>query len=250
MSDASPRLPEHSAPPLPQQFEEIRVSESEPESTVKPAFEPTGASSGQSTAASRSSATRPTKEALRRRRIVASAIAGVIVLAVVALVIFLSTRGEPDPIVLDPIPGETITAPVPTPAVAPVERDTSTALLAALPNAVLQWSVAAQAGADEVRALGALEAHTLTYTDGSAQLTVLTAQWRTPEAAQAYVASLGLEGTPIREEDVLVGGQATGRMAVYSGEAADTVVWTNGNTSFFVTAPVGAGATFYDAFGL
>ena len=250
MSDASPRLPEHSAPPLPQQFEEIRVSESEPESTVKPAFEPTGASSGQSTAASRSSATHPTKEALRRRRIVVSAIAAVIVVAVVGLIIFLSTRGEPEPIVLDPIPGETITAPVPTPAVAPIERDTSTPFLAALPNAVLQWAVAAQAPADDLRALGALEAHTLTYTDGTAQLTVVTAQWRTPEAAAAYVASLGLEGVPVREEDVLVGGQPVGRMAAYTSETGDTVVWTNGNTSFFVTAPVGAGATFYDAFGL
>ena len=204
----------------------------------------------ESTAEPKPTAGRPTKEALRRRRLVASVIAGVIVVAVVALIIFLTTRGEPEPTVLDPIPGETITAPVPTPAVPPIERDTSTAFLAALPNAVLQWSVAAQAGADDLKALGALEAYTLTYTDGTTELPVVTAQWRTPEAAQAYVASLGLEGVPVRDEDVLVGGAPVGRVAIYSSETGDKVVWTNGSTSFFVNAPVGAGASFYDAFGL
>ena len=127
-------------------------------------------------------------------------------------------RPAAEPEALEPVPGETITGPTPTPAVTPVERDKSTALLAALPDAVLQWAVSAQTVDDPAAVAAAagvtgqpLEAYTLTYSDGSGDattdVTVAVTQWRTPEAAAAYVAALGLEGTVSREEPVVVAGQ-------------------------------------------
>lgn len=137
----------------------------------------------------------------RRRRLVAWIAAGVVAVAV-AVVLVVVQLNRPDDVAeaptLEPVPGETVTAPVPTPTVEPVERDTSTAFLAALPSAVLQWAVAGQAPAEDLAWLGALEAYTLTYTDGAQDLTLVAAQWRSPEAAAQHVASADLQGEPLR----------------------------------------------------
>lgn len=191
------------------------------------------------------------REQLRRRRLIATAGAAVIVVAVAVLTFVLLNREAPDPVVLEPIPGETFTAPVPTPALEPVGRDTSTAFLGSLPDTVLQWSLSAQqVPLEDLLAAGALEAASLTYTDGEQEVALVTAQWRSPEAAAAAIAALGIEGEPVRSEEVLVGGSAVGTMALYGHGAQDRVVWTNGATSFAVVAPPDAGENFYDAFGM
>lgn len=193
---------------------------------------------------------------LRSRRKLATIVAAVIAVAVVVLVVVLLTRPDPEPEASpEPVPTETVTAPVPTPAVPPVERDTSTAFLAALPSTVLQWSVADQVVAEDARAAGALEAYALTYTDGddaTGDVALATAQWRTPEAAAAHLASLGLTGEPVRSEEVLAGGAAVGAMTAYPDVdgTGERVAWTNGATTFVVTAPDGTATTFYDAFGM
>lgn len=197
---------------------------------------------------------------IRRRRIVVALVALVVVLGVVLTIVLLN-RPAAEPEALEPVPGETITGPTPTPAVAPVERDKSTALLAALPDAVLQWAVSAQTVDDPAAVAAAagvtgqpLEAYTLTYSDGSGDattdVTVAVTQWRTPEAAAAYVAALGLEGTVSREEPVVVAGQQAGTMRILSSETGERVAWNNGATAFVAITPVGAGGTFYDAFGM
>lgn len=189
--------------------------------------------------------------AVRRRRRRTLLWSGAVVLAVAAgTTAFLMNRPDPEPVVADPVPGETVTAPVPTPAVAPVERDTSTAFLAALPGEVLQWAVREQAPADDLRGAGALEAYTLTYTDGEQDLTLVTGQWRDPEAAAGAISALGLEGVPTRSEEVVAGGAPVGSMSAWANETGDRVAWTNGSSSFFVIAPPGAGESFYDAMGM
>lgn len=191
----------------------------------------------------------PSAAALRRRRILVL-LGAVVAVAAVVLAVMLLNRPDPEPIVLDPLPGETVIGPTPTPAVPPIERDTSTALLAALPDAVLGWAVSDQAVVQELLDLGALEAYTLTYTAEADEVTLVVASWRSPEAAQGYVDSLGLEGVPSREEDVLVAGEPVGRMQAFTAGDVDRVVWTNGATSFAVLAPTGQGTVFYDAFGM
>ncbi|TGO05735.1 hypothetical protein [Serinibacter arcticus] len=193
---------------------------------------------------------------LRTRRRIATIVAGGIAVAVVVLVVLLLVQPDPEPEATpEPVPGETVTAPVPTATVPPVERDTSTAFSAALPSTVLQWAVADQVVAEDVRAAGALEAYALTYTDGddaTGDVTLATAQWRSPEAAAAHLASLGLTGEPVRSEEVLAGGAAVGAMTAYPDVdgSGERVAWTNGATTFVVTAPDGTATTFYDAFGM
>ncbi|PWD51886.1 hypothetical protein C8046_15790 [Serinibacter arcticus] len=199
----------------------------------------------------------PSAETLRRRRLIATIAAAVIGVAVVILVLVLINRPDPEPTVLEPVPGETVTAPVPTASLAPIERDTSTAFLAALPSTVLQWAVVDQQVPQGILDEGALEAYTLVYADGPvdddpSSLVLSAAQWRSPEAAAGHLASLGLPGEPVASQEVLVAGAAVGTMTTYpdvDGSGA-SVAWSNGATTFVARAPGETATTFYDAFGM
>ncbi|GMA30327.1 hypothetical protein [Litorihabitans aurantiacus] len=195
----------------------------------------------------------PSEQSRARRRRRFQILGGVLGVAVVVLVVLLLTRpggGEPDP-TATPVPTETVTAPVPTPAAPPVERDTSTALLAALPGSVLAWSVTDQVPAEDLRGAGALEAYTLTYGDGEGSATLVVAQWRSAELAAEHLAQVPPAGETVRSEEVLVGGAPVGFVTVASdGAGEDRVAWSNGATTFELRAPQGAGASFYDAFGM
>lgn len=187
-----------------------------------------------------------------RGKVALAVLVGIVVVAL-GVLLWVLFRPAPEPVVLPPVPGPTVTGPAPTATIQAVERDTSTELLAAIPDIVLRWSVASQEPQADLLAQGAREAATLVYRDsdeeGAPELTLATAQWRSPEAAAAYVDSLGLEGVPVQEGEVLAGGQPVGWMALYEGES-DRLVWTNGSTSFSVLAPSGAALPFYSAFGM
>lgn len=186
----------------------------------------------------------------RRRGVLIGVGIAVVILAGALLVLFLN-RPAPDPIVLDPLPGQTHTVPAPTPALDPVARDTSTPLLAAIPDEVLQWAITSQEAEPALMTAGALEAYRIVYSDGVADLTLVLAQWRSAELARTeYLDLLGLAGEAVVEEEVMVAGAPVGQMALYDGPEGDLVVWNNGATTLFVTAPSGQGLPFYRAFGL
>lgn len=217
---------------------------------------------------------KPSPQVIRRRRLFVLLGALVLIAGVVlGIVLANGNREAPDPIVLDPLPGETIIGPTPTPAVAPIERDKSTALLAALPDAVLDRSVSAQAPQDLAGVAASfgstalpLEAYTLTYSGGTettaGDLTLTVIQWRTAEQAAAAFTTSQTEGTDVRAEAVMAGGQEVGQMratmmtvdpAATPGpgvEGTSAVTWTNGTVLFRALGPGYSAITFYDAFGM
>lgn len=197
--------------------------------------------------------------AAKRRKIVIGVLVGVIVVAL-GLIVWLQTRPDPDPVVLPPVPGPTVTGPTPTSTIAPVERDKSTELLAAIPDTVLRWSVTGQTVLDPGELAAVLnpdgvpvEAYELTYTDGENELTLGASLWRSPEQAATAAGNVQQAGETVRDEDVLVGGEVVGHVTVrdFAGDVpSQGVVWTNGSVLFTVTAPPGMGLPFYDAFGM
>lgn len=189
----------------------------------------------------RMSATRRDRTARLRRRGAWTAVVLAAVLAGCG-----SDGGSPDPVVL----------PTPTPTVEPADRDRTTAFQQALPDAVLAFAVAAQQDAAELRAVGAVEAYTLTYTDGQVEVTVRTGQWRTPAEAGAVLAGILGEPLPgddeepavVRDETVVVGDAEAGRVVVRAGAEVARAVWTNGATLFQVDGPAVVVPAFYDAY--
>ncbi|ACQ81520.1 hypothetical protein Bcav_3277 [Beutenbergia cavernae DSM 12333] len=185
-------------------------------------------------------------EVIRRRRIVVG-IGAVVVIALVVVLVLLLTRPDPEP-----TPGETVAGPTPTPAITPAERDTGTAFLAVLPSTLLQYAVTAQAEDAGLLDAGAVEAWTLTYSDGDGtELVLRTAQLTTPEGAAAARESLTVEGESLRAEPVLVGGEEAGQVVISATEDDGAVAaWSNATAVFQVTGPADAVVAFYDAFGM
>ncbi|PFG20537.1 hypothetical protein [Serinibacter salmoneus] len=193
----------------------------------------------------------PTPAALRRRRLLALVLALVLLGAGAGGVYAWYTAAqEPERIVLDPLPGETVTAPIPTPAIQPSPRATETALQQALPDAVLVWAVTEQTRHEEALAQGAVEAWTLRYEDGTGQeVAVTVSQWRTAtEASERAAAGLPSEGS--ERGEVRVGSEVVGEVVSWQESGRDHVRWTNGATVIDVQAPAGAGTAFYEAFGM
>lgn len=196
----------------------------------------------------------------RRRRAVALAILLAVVAGVVAGFVWMSNRSAPAPLATptaQPAPGATILGPTPTPALSPIERETGTALQAALPDAVLQWALTEQAGIDLTETAQVLnptspplEGYTLTYSDGEQTATLSATQWRTPTDAQAAAGAVAADGQILREEDVLVETSVVGHMVATADQGSETVVWTNGALLLVLIAPGGEALAFYDAMGL
>lgn len=187
----------------------------------------------------------------RRRRLllVGAAVLAVVVIVVAVLIAVLGSRGDREPAAL---PGETVTAPLPTPAVEPVAKESGTAFFDALPATVLQFALAEAQAAD--LGAGALEGHRLVYTDGADSTVVVQAgQWRTPEAAaaqrDAWVAAAAGEQSATGE--VGVGDAVTGTYTIVvqpDGQAVAT--WSNGTAVIQATGAVGDIERFYAAYPL
>ncbi len=197
---------------------------------------------------------------LTRRGKVVIGVLAVLVAAALGLLLWLLLRPPPDPVVLPPEPGPTVSGPTPTATITPVERDKSTALLAAIPDTVLRWAVAEQTTLNPADVSGVLnpgaqpvEAYELRYSDGENELTLGVSLWRSPEAAQTAAGNVQWAGERVAE-DVLVGGEVVGQRILVedpaSQEPSQGVIWTNGSTLFTAHAPPGMALPFYSAFGM
>jgi hypothetical protein len=171
----------------------------------------------------------------------------VAVLVVVALALLLTQRlgGQMEPLTIETT---TVTVPPPTPAEPPIERDTSTALLAALPDAVIGWSVSEQVESAAMTEAGALEGWQLTYTGSETAVVLQVGQWPTPDEATAAAADLVGEATATDQGEVLVDGAAAGTFTTYEVDGGERSVWTNATVVLVAEGPVGTTSTFYDAF--
>ncbi|MBZ2198063.1 hypothetical protein [Occultella gossypii] len=166
---------------------------------------------------------------------------GVLVIAVVAVItvfvaMLLSGRGDAG----DPSVTITTTGPVPTPEAEPIARDTSTALLAALPDTVLGYAVSAQVADEAMVTAGAIEGWQLTYTGADGDVTVRVGQWESvEEAAAALPAVAALDGADVVEDgQVDVAGAAAGTFQILeAADGAGRAVWTNGTVGFVVDGP-------------
>lgn len=145
-----------------------------------------------------------------------------------------------------PISVVTITTEPAEPA-PPAERETATALLAALPDTVLSYSVTDQAASAELAA-APLEEWTLHYASHGAQITLAVGQWPTDAEAQVAFDALGdLEALG----EVSVAGDMVGDVGTQGIDGhTERTIWRNGTAVFIATGPTGLTRAFYDAFPL
>lgn len=184
-------------------------------------------------------------------------------------------------------PASTVHLPSPTPTLAPVPRQATSAFAKALPTSVLQYALATSAADVAWQNAGAVEAWEESFTDGaSGTLKLRSGQWETADEAKAFAATLvkavaapaptssatssgaatpaatsattpapggtsaGSAGLP-RSGDVTVGGATVGTFQVVdSGDGTGTAVWTNGSSVFMLVAPVADAYPAYTAFPL
>ena len=182
-----------------------------------------------------------------RRRILVLG-GAVAVLVVVAVTLLLTQqRGPSEPIT---VVTTTVAVPAPTPEQDPIERDTSTELLAALPDTVLQYAVSEQIESERMLELDALEGWRLTYASADDAVVLSVGQWPTTEEATEAAAALLEDATPIDEGDVLVDGEPVGTFTTSAADdATERTIWTNSTVVFVVRGATGTTHTFYDAFG-
>lgn len=187
----------------------------------------------------------------RRRWVVLGVVGGLVLVGGGATAAVLASREPTAPVTP---PAVTITNPVPTPAAAPAAREESTALVAALPDAVLQWAFAGVVQEEGPR--GALETYRVTYTDGAAGEVVLrVTQMRDAAAAGEVAGRLAgafAEATPdgaALQLPVMVGGQAASEATVRtSPTAAGAATWVNGTVALHAEGPSDSIEDFFRAF--
>lgn len=187
-----------------------------------------------------------------RRTVVLIAIAAVAVVGVVVAI--LLTRGGAAEEPAAP-PAETITNPLPTPAVEPIDKGSGSAFFDLLPTSVLQFALSELAPDDGDEVAQAVEAHTLTYDDGGGTTVVVRAsQWRTAAAAEEAAEAFGTaarEAEPdgeVGERPVEAGGEEVGHLTAVVGESEGRAVWTNGTAVLDVVGPAAAIEDFVRAF--
>ncbi|MFV0425593.1 MAG: hypothetical protein ACK5KU_00995 [Beutenbergiaceae bacterium] len=174
----------------------------------------------------------------------------VLLVIVVALLIALAalwlTR---EPSSTDAEPTATVTT---EPAPEPIARDTSTPLLAALPDQVLGYAVTGQSDLlDGDWVEDPLEQWELTYSSASDDVSVRVAQWLTPELAQAAMQQA--PGTADSETigDVIVDGAVVGSaIQVVFPDGSELLMWRNNTAVFQVVGPSGTTLPFYNAYPL
>ncbi|MDR0594878.1 MAG: hypothetical protein LBG60_16840 [Bifidobacteriaceae bacterium] len=169
----------------------------------------------------------------------ASILAAIMMVAAALLYIFVVREKNAEP---EPAPTVTVTktAPAPTPTISPSPRESGTAFYDRLPSVVGAYVFTAVAENPDWEALGAFDAYTLTYSDGTDQVTLLAGQWRTEEAAaEAFDALGGPDGWP---------GPAVDLSSTICPEPPDPdtkAIWANRTAVFQVDAPAGGATQFY-----
>ena len=198
---------------------------------------------------------RPSPEVFRRRRIVVASAAGALVLVVVLLTAFVWPGFARE----EPTPQATVTAPVPTPTIAPSGRpESQTAFLKAQPDTVLALALqGVTEDKDREKEADAVEAWQLTYADGTGDdattVQVEAGQWEDEDAAAAaYEALVKAAGEPTGEGDVTVDGTKVGAYVVTPGSSEGTAVvtWRNGTAVLQATGPADLVEDFYSAYPL
>jgi len=213
-----------------------------------PAPEPAADEADGATPAAEAATRRSRRRRLSRRVVVVAAAAAAAVIALVVVLVVQSNNGPRDPIVTVTI---TEQGTLPTPPTDPIERETSTALQAALPDAVLGYAVSDQVESEAMAELSALEGWQLTYTGADDEILLEVGQWPdNREAERAYDAVVG-DAEPIAEGDVVVDGDTVGTFVVQEiDDGTERTLWRNGTALFVASGPSGTTQTFYDAFGL
>ena len=200
-------------------------------------------------------------------------VAAVVVVAGIVVGIVLAQRpAKGTGAAQTPVSAATVLLPSPTPTVAPVARQATSAFAKALPTSVLRYALASSAVDAEWQKAGAIEAWDETYTDGaSGTLTLRAGQWETADEAKAFAATLlaavptpaATPATPAtgattatasglpRSGDVTVGGATVGTFSVVdAGNGNGIAVWTNGQSVFWLSAPLADAYAAYTAFPL
>ncbi|GEN80975.1 hypothetical protein [Actinotalea fermentans] len=139
-----------------------------------------GAGSAQPPASRRDAAATPPRR--RRPPLWLLIVIGVVVVGgIVAAVLLLTGQDEPEA-----PPAATVTLPVPTPTIDPIQREPGTPFFDALPSTVLQYVLTETGESEDLLLGGALEGYRLVYSDGGATtLTVLAGQWADATGPQA-----------------------------------------------------------------
>ncbi|WP_062518323.1 hypothetical protein [Demequina gelatinilytica] len=124
--------------------------------------------------------------------------------------------------------------------------------LAAMPTVAGDWTLTA-ATARDAASDGALpgrvaEAYTLTYSDGTAEVTLIARQLYSEEDAAAALTKAA--GKDAELTDATVGGSVVGRRAVLETDDATRVLWTNGSAFFVVKGAAEDVARFTETLGL
>lgn len=208
------------------------------------------AQGGETTASRRSKRAaggEPASNRSRRQLILIGSVVAVLVVVALALLLTQRLGGQMEPLTIETT---TVTVPPPTPAEPAIERDTSTALLAALPDAVIGWSVSDQVESAMMTELSALEGWQLTYSGRDTAVVLQVGQW--PEAEEATAAAAGLvgEATATDQGEVLVAGAPVGTFTTFEVDGVERTVWTNATVVLVAEGPIGTTSTFYDAFPL
>ncbi len=179
------------------------------------------------------------------------AVAVAVLVAVAVTLLLTQQRDQAEPGSIETI---TVVLPPPTPEEDPIERDTSTALLEALPGSVLQYAVSEQSEAETMLELDALEGWRLTYSGGADEIVLQVGQWPTAEeATDAATALLGEvpEEAMTERGDVAVADEVVGTMTTIvdaPDATTERTIWTNSTVVFVVEGPRDATRPFYDAY--
>jgi hypothetical protein len=133
----------------------------------------------------------------------------------------------------------TETAAPPTPTISASPREAGTAFFDALPDYVGAYALTAVAENPDWVEAGAFDAYSLTYSDGTEEITLLAGQWRTADgAAEAFVSLGGPDGWPGGTGDLPAG-------PCPKAPTPDTKsIYLNQTAIFQVDAPDGGAAEF------
>ena len=178
---------------------------------------------------------------------------GVVVAAGIVVAILAGSGAFSAPEPLPTPPAETITAPPPSPRAEPVAREGEpTAFSAALPDTVLDLSLADFAPGGRFDETRALESFSLAYSDGAARSVALEAgQFEDPEAATRAFTRLVGDQSPVESGEVNAGGVAVGEFAQLVADDGSTVlVWRNTTAVFILSGEEALVRDVFTAFPL
>ncbi|MDR1189841.1 MAG: hypothetical protein LBK95_20710 [Bifidobacteriaceae bacterium] len=167
-------------------------------------------------------------------------ILAVVMMVAAALLYFFVVREKRMPPPPPPTQTVTVQAPAPSPKITPSPRESGTPFYDRLPSTVGAFSLVGTAENTAWEELGAFDSYTLTYSNGTDQVTVLAGQWRTDEAAAEAFASLdGAEGWPGPDVDL------ASKTCPEPTDPDSGAIWVNHTAVFKVDAPEGGAAEFY-----